>query len=128
MLKYILFVLILISCLAKGQDLPNAPSHTWFVLESSILTVANIEDGRSTINFERYGYVEVNSAFLIGRHPTWKKYTIVYGSIQIGTEVAAWYLEKNHRRWVRLVGHGLMWGSIAGHSYGYFHNNELSHR
>lgn len=99
-----------------------------FVLEATALTIATIEDGRSTASNTREGYIETSTPFLIGRHPTGPRYAVVYGSIGLATGLIAYKLESNRRRWVRLVGHGIMWGSIGTHSWGYFHNIGLPER
>lgn len=101
----------------SAQELPNAPSRyprAFFVLESSALTGAIIEDGRAVMQ-ERYAS---NGEELPRRSVA--RYAAIHIPIGLAASFAAWRLEKSHRKSLRVLGHVIMWSAVGYHSVNYF--------
>lgn len=119
------WILLIVLALPLGaQELPDAPSkypHAFFVLETSILTIANIENGKSYARQEYYTGTEE-------QHKSGAKYAAINVPIQIATQFAAWRLQRSNRKSLRILGHIVMWSAIGSYSTNYFLRVEGAHQ
>lgn len=112
-----LLLLVVLGLPLSAQELPDAPSnypHALFVLQSSVLTMAIIENGRAT-TMERYAG---NGEEL--PHQSVGKYAAIHIPIALAATFAAWKLEHNQRKSLRVLGHVVMWSAVGYHSASYF--------
>lgn len=115
MIRYLCMLLCAASL--SAQELPDAPSrypHAHFVLESSALAAAIVEDGRAVMQ-ERYAS---NGEELPRRSVA--KYAAIHIPIGLAATFAAWKLENSHRKSLRVLGHVIMWSAVGYHSVNYF--------
>lgn len=112
-----------------AQDLPDAPRPgKLFVIESVAYTGTNIMDGLTTMRNQGWGsqFLEqpfpTGSAYMLGQRPSAVRYSLVMGGLQLATELVSYRLECSHRRFFRLLGHGLMVQGAASHLDGFINN------
>lgn len=110
--------MLLCAASLSAQELPDAPSrypHAFFVLESSALTAAIVEDGRAFVMQERYAS---NGEELPRRSVA--RYAAIHIPIGLAASFAACKLENSHRKSLRVLGHVIMWSAVGYHSVNYF--------
>ena len=113
------------------KELPNTPSFNkkLFITELSIYTTMNVLDGITTAQSVREGNVEGNfpsgSSFLLGRRPSVARYAVTMGLMEAGVSFAAYRLQHSNKKWLRVVGHGLMIQAAYGHTDGVIRNVRL---
>jgi hypothetical protein len=112
-------------------ELPNTPSFNkkLFITELSIYTTMNVLDGITTAQSVREGNVEGNfpsgSSYLLGRRPSVARYAVTMGLMEAGVSFAAYRLQHSDKKWLRVVGHGLMIQAAYGHTDGVIRNVRL---
>ena len=96
-----------------------------FWTEVGAYTLSNVLDGYTTVahpaGYEEAGFPR-GSAFLLGQHPSAARYVATMGAMQVATSFAAYRLEHSQKRFLRLIGHGLMIQGIYAHTDGYIGN------
>jgi len=96
-----------------------------FWTEVGAYTLSNVLDGYTTVahpeGYEEAGFPR-GSAFLLGQHPSAARYVATMGAMQVATSFAAYRLEHSQKRFLRLIGHGLMIQGIYSHTDGYISN------
>jgi hypothetical protein len=96
-----------------------------FWTEVGAYTLSNVLDGYTTVahpdGYEEAGFPR-GSAFLLGQHPSAARYVATMGAMQVATSFAAYRLEHSQKRFLRLIGHGLMIQGIYSHTDGYIGN------
>lgn len=126
-MQWLVLPLILASSLAGAQTLLDAPlpqpspkyPHAMFVLESSVLAMAIVENGRANMR-ERYAS---NGEELPRRSVG--KYAAIHVPIGLAATFAAWKLENSHRKSLRVLGHVIMWSAVGYHAVGYFQTADM---
>ena len=132
-------LVLLLAGTMSAQDF-NAPSATLsrppspseqvfskkiFWTEVGAYTLSNVLDGYTTVahpeGYEEAGFPR-GSAFLLGQHPSTARYVATMGAMQVATSFAAYRLEHSQKRFLRLIGHGLMVQGIYSHTDGYIGN------
>lgn len=112
-----LLLLVVLGLPLNAQELPDAPSkypHALFVVESSVLAMAVIENGRAT-TMERYA----SNGEELPRQSV-GKYAAIHIPIAMAATFAAWKLENSQRKGLRVLGHVVMWSAVGYHSVSYF--------
>lgn len=111
-------LLLLLSTVAIAQ-LPDAPSSAYpnalFVVETSILTGAIIENGRASTS-ERYS----SRGDEIPPRTTPGRYAAVHSVVYAGTVLGSWKLQHNRHKPVKIIGHLLPLGVITYYFVSYF--------
>jgi hypothetical protein len=108
---------------AKRPQYPFNKKIFW--AEASAFTLSNILDGYTTVK-QTLGYEESpfpeGSLFLLGKHPSARRYVATMGAIQVATSFAAYRLEHSQKRWLRIFGHALMIQGTYAHTEGFISN------
>jgi hypothetical protein len=99
-----------------------------FWAEAGAFTLSNILDGYTTVQptpgCEESSFPE-GSSYLLGKHPSVGRYIATMGAIQVATTFAAYRLEHNQKRWLRIFGHALMIQGTYSHTDGFIRNVRL---
>ena len=87
-------------------------------------TASAIADGITTKQFERRGWYETGSPWILGRHPDTPRLTAVFSAEVLIETVIAERLRRSHT-WLRRVWWIPQTVSIGIHSQAAFHNSQL---
>ena len=127
----LLLLVVSLGLSAHSQQLTeprNAPSFNkkLFIVELSTYTAMNVLDGITTAQSVREGNVEGSfpsgSSYLLGRRPSVARYAVTMGLMEAGVSLAAYRLQHSNKKWLRVVGHGLMIQGAYGHTDGVIRN------
>src|SRR5205807_3229339 len=93
---------MLIECVLLSASLCHALKDKPVLALTGLHAASAIADGITTKQFESRGFVEGESAFILGKRPTVGRMTLVLGS---EVTVETWIAERMHRShsWVRHV-------------------------
>lgn len=125
----ILFLIFICAIPVHCQELPNTPSKKLFWTETAAFTTANVLDIWTTTNGVRAGNFQERqwpggSRYLLGKRPSLGRDIAVMAGMQLVTEFAALRLQRSNKRYMRLIGHGLMIQGTYAHLDG-FRNNTI---
>jgi hypothetical protein len=130
MMKSLLPVILLFLCsFARAIDqLPDAPvtpvdNNFWRL--TGVLTATNIMDGYTTARDTHWGYIEVGSPWMYGRHPNALRYYTASFAFQGAEELVAYKVMKSRHKPLRLAGAALLMWGIEEHASGFGYNMTL---
>jgi len=100
-----------------------------FWTELTAYTAANVADGITTVRGVRRGFTESSwprgSAELLGSRPGIARYTATMGALELGAAFASYRLQHSHNRYLRTLGHSLMFEGTVEHTIGFANNLRL---
>jgi hypothetical protein len=100
-----------------------------FFTEFVAYTAANIVDGVTTVRGVRRGFTESSwprgSAELLGLRPGIARYTATMGAVELGAAFASYRLQHSQNRYLRMLGHSLMFEGTVEHTVGFASNLRL---
>ena len=110
---------------AQLPETPQPHSNKLFWSEVAAYTAANVLDGYTTVRDTHWGYIEVGSPYLYGRHPGAVRYSMVSGGAEVFQALIARKFERSPHRFIRIAAHLQLDYVAAAHLAGAIHNLQL---
>lgn len=112
-MRYLLVILLAASLHAQEPDAPSQYPHAFFAFEAGALAGAIFEDARG------YGASEYYRNGIEQRHSV-GKFSAINVPIGIAATLGGYKLQTSRHKPLRILGHIVMCGALAGYSIDYF--------